>query len=168
MLRKVLFCDSNWTQWLWVNVGLSNGFVPSDNKPLPESKVNPYLCHHMASVGHNMLICNNQVFLIIFHLSHSCLFGPKTFLWCYIDKTFNSKLKWDIFLLHWKQWVKMRLIFVTRDCYYNKLWSKLSWQKLASWQFSIFGINVDIGHSQKWEHYSWAPNMIYVIPISTA
>ena len=38
----------------WINIGSGNGVVPSGNKPLPE-RVDPDLCHHMASLGHNKL-----------------------------------------------------------------------------------------------------------------
>ena len=41
--------------WLWVNIGSGNGLVPPGNKPLPEPMLNPDLCRHMVSLGHNGL-----------------------------------------------------------------------------------------------------------------
>ena len=35
--------------WEYVNICLSNGLVPSDNKPLPN--VDPNLCRRMVSLG---------------------------------------------------------------------------------------------------------------------
>ena len=40
-----------------VNIGSGNGLVPSGNKPLPvRANVDPDLCCHMASLGHNELV----------------------------------------------------------------------------------------------------------------
>ena len=38
-----------------INIGSGNGLVPSGNKPLPEPMLTQDLCHHMASLGHNVL-----------------------------------------------------------------------------------------------------------------
>ena len=35
------------------NTALGNGLLPPGSKPLPEPTINPVLCCHMASPGHN-------------------------------------------------------------------------------------------------------------------
>ena len=42
--------------WWWVDISSGNGLLPSAN-------VDPDLCHHMASLGHNELILTIQVVL---------------------------------------------------------------------------------------------------------
>ena len=37
------------------NIGSDNGLVPSDNKAIIWANVDPDLCRHMASLGHNEL-----------------------------------------------------------------------------------------------------------------
>ena len=65
---RYLLCNSpymNFTVFYWwqVNIGSSNGLVPSGNKPLPESMLTQLdLSRHMASLGHNVLTWFNLNF----------------------------------------------------------------------------------------------------------
>ena len=52
-----------WCYWWLVNIGSGNGWVPSGNKPLPKANVDPDLCRHIASLGHNELIRNAAIYL---------------------------------------------------------------------------------------------------------
>ena len=66
--------------WWYVSIGSSNGLVPSGNKPFIWTNVNPVLCHHMASLGHNDLNIS---------LTHQCLSLISDCHLCYIGAAFK-------------------------------------------------------------------------------
>ena len=45
--------DCHWNSLMISNNGSENGLVPTDNKPLPEQKMEPVPLRYMASLGHN-------------------------------------------------------------------------------------------------------------------
>ena len=47
--------DQSTLVWIWVNIGSGNGFAAWWHQAITWAKVDPDLCHHVVSLGHNEL-----------------------------------------------------------------------------------------------------------------
>ena len=92
---------ATWRHWSKVNIGVSNGKVLSDSKPLPNAMLT-HICCHMMSLGHSWLMfcqpvwmqlwcfyCVMSVYVVHSWMMMYCVFGVHCclFAWrniCYV------------------------------------------------------------------------------------
>ena len=77
--------ECHWPSLWWqVNFGSGNGLVPSGNKPFTWASVDPDLCRHMASLGHNEINAHRILWKFLF-LAKNQLWIHSTRGWWALD-----------------------------------------------------------------------------------